>query len=84
MSDVCSIPVSLDSLPEGAVCTLIKWGSLSEEDIRKLTDVGILLDTPLVVSSKTISGPVVIAVNDAHIAISSETAKQLIVLVRND
>lgn len=53
------LEISLLDAPVGAVVDLVSWGSLSQEDIRKLTDVGIYLDLPLTVSSVTISGPVV-------------------------
>lgn len=55
------LEISLLDAPVGAVVDLVSWGSLSQEDIRKLTDVGIYLDLPLTVSSVTISGPVVVA-----------------------
>lgn len=74
--------VSLTSLSAGTTCKLVKWGDLDPADIRKLTDVGIILGMPLKISSSTVSGPVVIAVNDAHVAISFKTAEQLLVLVR--
>ena len=54
--------ISLLDAPVGAVVDLVSWGNLSQEDIRKLTDVGIYLDLPLTVSSVTISGPVVVAI----------------------
>ena len=43
--------ISLLDAPVGAVVDLVSWGNLSQEDIRKLTDVGIYLDLPLTVSS---------------------------------
>ena len=45
------LEISLLDAPVGAVVDLVSWGSLSQEDIRKLTDVGIYLDLPLTVSS---------------------------------
>ena len=68
------LEISLLDAPVGAVVDLVSWGSLSQEDIRKLTDVGIYLDLPLTVSSVTISGPVV------HVAIGRPVAKELKVL----
>ena len=56
--------ISLLDAPVGAVVDLVSWGNLSQEDIRKLTDVGIYLDLPLTVSSVTISGPVVVAISN--------------------
>ena len=50
---------------------------MSQEDIRKLTDVGIYLDLPLTVSSVTISGPVVVAISNVHVAIGRPVAKEL-------
>ena len=44
------LEISLLDAPVGAVVDLVSWGSLSQEDIRKLTDVGIYLDLPLTVS----------------------------------
>ena len=69
------LEISLLDAPVGAVVDLVSWGSLSQEDIRKLTDVGIYLDLPLTVSSVTISGPVVV-----HVAIGRPVAKELKVL----
>lgn len=72
--------ISLLDAPVGAVVDLVSWGNLSQEDIRKLTDVGIYLDLPLTVSSVTISGPVVVAISNVHVAISRPVAKELKVL----
>ena len=66
-------------IPEGGKCILRGWGALDQEDIHKLTDVGVLLDLPLIVKKVTVSGPIVIAINDAHVAIGSNTARHLIV-----
>ena len=70
------LEISLLDAPVGAVVDLVSWGSLSQEDIRKLTDVGI----PLTVSSVTISGPVVVAISNVHVAIGRPVAKELKVL----
>ena len=72
--------ISLLDAPVGAVVDLVSWGNLSQEDIRKLTDVGIYLDLPLTVSSVTISGPVVVAISNVHVAIGRPVAKELKVL----
>ena len=40
------LEISLLDAPVGAVVDLVSWGSLSQEDIRKLTDVGIYLLFP--------------------------------------
>ena len=72
--------ISLLDAPVGAVVDLVSWGNLSQEDIRKLTDVGIYLDLPLTVSSVTISGPVVVAISNVHVAIGRPVAKDLKVL----
>ena len=69
------LEISLLDAPVGAVVDLVSWGSLSQEDIRKLTDVGIYLDLPL-----TISGPVVVAISNVHVAIGRPVAKELKVL----
>ena len=74
------LEISLLDAPVGAVVDLVSWGSLSQEDIRKLTDVGIYLDLPLTVSSVTISGPVVVAISNVHVAIGRPVAKELKVL----
>ena len=71
------LEISLLDAPVGAVVDLVSWGSLSQEDIRKLTDVGIYLDLPLTVSSVTISGPVVVAISNVHVAIGRPVAKEL-------
>ena len=42
--------------------------------------VGIYLDLPLTVSSVTISGPVVVAISNVHVAIGRPVAKELKVL----
>lgn len=73
------LEISLLDAPVGAVVDLVSWGNLSQEDIRKLTDVGIYLDLPLTVSSVTISGPVV-AISNVHVAIGRPVAKELKVL----
>ena len=41
---------------------------------------GIYLDLPLTVSSVTISGPVVVAISNVHVAIGRPVAKELKVL----
>ena len=74
------LEISLLDAPVGAVVDLVSWGSLSQEDIRKLTDVGIYLDLPLTVSSVTISGPVVVEISNVHVAIGRPVAKELKVL----
>ena len=71
------LEISLLDAPVGAVVVLVSWGRLSEADIRKLTDVGIYLDLPLTVSSVTISGPVVVAISNVHVAIGRPVAKEL-------
>lgn len=65
--------ISLLDAPVGAVVDLVSWGNLSQEDIRKLTDVGIYLDLPLTVSS-------VVAISNVHVAIGRPVAKELKVL----
>ena len=64
--------ISLLDAPVGAVVDLVSWGNL--------TDVGIYLDLPLTVSSVTISGPVVVAISNVHVAIGRPVAKELKVL----
>lgn len=72
--------VRLTDVPAGATVDLVGWGDLSQADIRKLTDVGIYLDLPLTVTNVTLSGPVVVAVSDAHVAIGLPVARQLQVI----
>lgn len=76
--------ISLTEVPEGASCDLVGWGTLPPEDIRKLTDVGIRLGLPLTVANTTPSGPVVLAINESHIAIGKDAAAQMQVLCKAD
>lgn len=50
--------------------------------VKKLTDVGVFLDLPLIVLNVTSSGPIVVAINDAHIAIGANTAKHMQVYLK--
>ncbi|WP_368430618.1 FeoA family protein [uncultured Parasutterella sp.] len=74
--------VTLLDVPQGATCVLVGWGSLETQDVKKLTDVGVFLDLPLIVLNVTSSGPIVVAINDAHIAIGANTAKHMQVYLK--
>ncbi len=72
--------VSLAKIPAGKRCTLMQWGALSEEDIRRINDVGIVLGTPLAVQEVTTSGPLVLTFESNRVAIGISTAERLMVL----
>lgn len=74
--------VTLLDVPQGSTCVLVDWGGLEAQDIKKLTDVGVFLDLPLIVLNVTSSGPIVVAINDAHIAIGANTAKHMQVYLK--
>lgn len=74
--------VTLLDVPQGATCVLVDWGGLETQDVKKLTDVGVFLDLPLIVLNVTSSGPIVVAINDAHIAIGANTAKHMQVYLK--
>ena len=71
--------VTLLDVPQGATCVLVGWGGLETQDVKKLTD---FLDLPLIVLNVTSSGPIVVAINDAHIAIGTNTAKHMQVYLK--
>ena len=74
--------VTLLDVPQGATCVLVGWGGLETQDVKKLTDVGVFLDRPLIVQKLTSSGTIVVAINDAHIAIGANTAKHMQVYLK--
>ncbi len=72
--------VRLSDIGEGESCTLVKWGAVPEQEIQRLKNLGVMTGMPVTVSQTTLSGPVVVAVNDAHIAIAGHIAEEILVL----
>ena len=73
--------VSLCDVPVNQVCTLVKWGALDEPTVQRLNQTGILLGVSIRVAEQTISGPVVVVLNDSRLAIGTEIAKELKVVL---
>lgn len=73
----------LSDLGINETCHIVKFGQVEESDIRKLKDLGVMHGMPIRVREKTVSGPVVIAVNDASIAIAQHVAEQIFVLLKD-
>jgi Fe2+ transport system protein FeoA len=73
----------LSEIEEGRSCTLVKWDGLQPEDRLRLKERGVMLGMPVKVCGKTFSGPVVLAVNDTHVAIAHELAAHILVLVQD-
>lgn len=73
--------VSLPNVPVGQECTLVKWGELDEPTIQRLNQTGILLGVTIRVTEQTISGPVVVVLNDSRLALGTEIAKELKVVL---
>lgn len=79
-------PVALLPLSElgiDEICHIVKFGQVDESDIRKLKDLGVMHGMPIRIREKTVSGPIVIAVNDASIAIAQHVAEQIFVLLKD-
>lgn len=70
----------LSEVTEGSVCTLVKWGNIPATEIRRLRDLGVMTRMPVTVSQVTNSGPIVIAVNDARVAVAHHIADEIMVL----
>ena len=75
--------VPLSELEIDEICHIVKFGQVDESDIRKLKDLGVMHGMPIRLREKTVSGPIVIAVNDASIAIAQHVAEQIFVLLKD-
>jgi len=73
----------LSELGINETCHIVKFGDVKESDIRRLKDLGVMHGLPIRIREKTVSGPVVIAVNDASIAIAQHVAEQIFVLLKD-
>lgn len=74
-------PVALDAVPIDKECTLVKWGNLDQKTIDRLEHMGILLGVTLKVIELSVSGPLVVVLNDSRVALGHEVSKELKVIL---
>ncbi len=74
--------VTLLDVPQGADVCSGGLGRFRDAGCKKTDRCRVFLDLPLIVLNVTSSGPIVVAINDAHIAIGANTAKHMQVYLK--
>lgn len=80
MSVTISSSTRLSSLPINSKCRIAKFGSVPDQEIKRLRDLGLSRGSTATVIASVEGGPLLIAVGDARIAVNREIAAEIKVL----